>query len=117
MDMWAPYRLAVQAKLPHATDSPIPDPKLRDAIYTVIPEEELREEISECNQLIRPRDDQSIDYFAKRYSYVRRFAKKLLTALDFHSNRKRKKTGKRENARDSLVFTLSRFPVFILFAT
>jgi len=53
----------------------------------VIPEQELREEISECNQLIRPKDDQSIDYFSKRYSYVRRFAKKLLTALDFHSNR------------------------------
>jgi hypothetical protein len=53
----------------------------------VIPYEELREEISECNQLIRPKDDQSIDYFAKRYSYVRRFAKKLLGALDFHSNR------------------------------
>ena len=66
-------------------DSDIPDPRLRDAIYTVIPEEELREEISECNQLIRPKDDQSIDYFSKRYSYVRRFAKKLLTALDFHS--------------------------------
>jgi len=68
-------------------DADIPDPKLRDAIYTVIPEEELREEISECDKLIRPKDDQSIDYFAKRYSYVRRFAKKLLTALDFHSNR------------------------------
>ena len=68
-------------------DADIPDPQLRDAIYTVIPYEELREEISECNQLIRPKDDQSIDYFAKRYSYVRRFAKKLLGALDFHSNR------------------------------
>ena len=68
-------------------DSDIPDPKLRDAIYTVSPEEELREEISECSQLIRPKDDQSIDYFSKRYSYVRRFAKKLLTTLDFHSNR------------------------------
>jgi len=68
-------------------DSDIPNPKLRDAIYTVIPEEELRQEISECDQLIRPKDDQSIDYFAKRYSYIRRFAQKLLGALDFHSNR------------------------------
>jgi len=37
--------------------------------------------------LIRPTDDQSIDYFANRYSHIRKFAPKFFAALTFQSNK------------------------------
>jgi TnpA family transposase len=67
-------------------DSSISDYELRKHIYQIIPEEQLRAAIDECNTLIRPKDDKSYDYFANRYSYIREFAPKFLTALEFKSN-------------------------------
>ena len=68
-------------------DKAIPDPKLRSMIYSKVTEEELQAYIEECDKLIRPKDDQSIDYFGKRYSYIREFAPQFLDALSFYSNR------------------------------
>lgn len=68
-------------------DSEISDDFLRPSIYSAIPEAELKVANEECETLIRPKDDQSIDYFAKRYSYIRQFAKEFLQTLSFHSNR------------------------------
>jgi TnpA family transposase len=68
-------------------DKTISDFHLRLTIYSKIPEEELRASIEECDQLIRPLDDQSSDYFASRYSDIREFAPKFLDALKFQSNK------------------------------
>ena len=72
----------VQIILNHA----IPDEQLRAMIYRKIPEDELKISLEECATLIRPADDNSYDYFANRYTYLRTFAPKFLSALHFESN-------------------------------
>lgn len=67
-------------------DSQVSSDQLRATIYSRIPEEELREAIEECDEIIRPQDDQAIDYFASRYSYLRKFAPQFLSSLMFHSH-------------------------------
>lgn len=62
-------------------DTSIPDSQLRKTIYQRIPERKLRNSIEECEELIRPKSDHSYDYFAERYSYIRKFAPKFLEAL------------------------------------
>ena len=39
-------------------------------MYKLIPEEEFRAIVEECNNLIRPKNDKSYDFFANRYSYI-----------------------------------------------
>ncbi len=67
-------------------DQSISDLELRSIIYQLIPEDEFRTAIGECNSLIRPKDDKSYDYFGNRYSYIREFAPKFLEVLKFKSN-------------------------------
>jgi len=64
----------------------IPDEQLRAMIYRKIPEDKLKISLEECATLIRPADDNSYDYFANRYTYLRTFAPKFLSALHFESN-------------------------------
>ena len=67
-------------------DATVSDSQLRSTIYSKIPQEELRAAIEECDGMIRPKDDQSIDYFANRYGYLRKFAPQFLNTLQFHSH-------------------------------
>ena len=69
-------------------DGSIPDSKVRHTIYQRIAEEEFRSSIEECDGLIRPENDHSYDFFAKRYSYIREFAPKFLETLRFYSHKK-----------------------------
>ncbi len=68
-------------------DPDIPDPILRKRIYSLHSEDELKHAVEECDHLIRPEKDHSYDYLGKRYSYIREFAPRLLSSLEFHSNR------------------------------
>jgi TnpA family transposase len=68
-------------------DKGVSDDQLRSMIYQVIPEEEFREAMDECLQLIRPGDDHAYDFLGNRYSYIREFSPQFLDALNFRSNR------------------------------
>jgi TnpA family transposase len=68
-------------------DKGVSDDQLRSMIYQVIPEEEFREAMDECLQLIRPGDDHAYDFLGNRYSYIREFSPQFLGALNFRSNR------------------------------
>ena len=59
---------------------------VRERVYQFVPEEELRTILEQCNNLIRPKNDKSYDFFANRYSYIRMFAPTFLEALNFKSN-------------------------------
>ena len=67
-------------------DPAVPDWRLREAIYTQIPREDLRSSVEECDTLIRPKDDNCYDFLANRYAFIRRFAPEFLDALRFRSN-------------------------------
>ena len=47
----------------------------------------LLEAVEEAERLMRPPDDNHLDFFAARYPYVRKFAPRFVSALRFHSNR------------------------------
>jgi hypothetical protein len=66
----------------------ISDSDLRTHIYKIIPENEFRQAVDECNSLIRPNDDQSYDFLSKRYGYIREFSPKFLKIMRFQSHQK-----------------------------
>ncbi len=68
------------------------DPKVEDAavrpdIFERVPQAHLEAAINDCERLVRPAHDESIDYFAARYSYLRQFAPAFLKTFAFHSHR------------------------------
>jgi hypothetical protein len=66
----------------------IRDVDVRKTIYKEIDQELLKHNIIECDQLIRPADDNAYEFLANRFSYLREFTPSFLDALEFKSNRK-----------------------------
>lgn len=66
-------------------DQDIPDQALRNRIFDHYDSQYLQNEVDETAALIRPHQDEAIDLFAKRYSYIRRFVPTLLASLEFES--------------------------------
>jgi TnpA family transposase len=68
-------------------DDSVPAVDLRSAIFARYRRWHLQQVVRETESLIRPRHDEAIDFFAKRYSYIRRFAPTFLGALTFRAQR------------------------------
>src|SRR6266851_4854906 len=62
-------------------DDDIADPDVRTVSFERVPKKVLHEAIDETQGLIRPRPDDAIDFFGKRYSYLRQFVPLLLQTL------------------------------------
>jgi TnpA family transposase len=62
-------------------DDEIEDPDVRAVSFERVPKKVLQEAIDETQSLIRPRPDDAIDFFGKRYSYLRQFVPLWLQTL------------------------------------
>jgi TnpA family transposase len=62
-------------------DDDIEDPDVRAVSFERVPKKVLYEAIEETQGLIRPRPDDAIDFFGKRYSYLRQFVPLWLQIL------------------------------------
>ena len=62
-------------------DDEIEDPDVRAISFERVPKKVLQEALAETQGLIRPRPDDAIDFFGKRYSYLRQFVPLLLHTL------------------------------------
>jgi TnpA family transposase len=58
---------------------------VRRVSFERVPENVLRTAVEETHELIRPRPDEAIDFFGKRYSYLRQFVPAFLQTLTFHA--------------------------------
>jgi len=67
-------------------DADIKDEKVRERRFRQVPETTLRAALTEMEQLIRPQNDACVDFFGKRYSYLRQFVLTFFARLEFHSN-------------------------------
>jgi hypothetical protein len=65
-------------------DATIDDAAVRAASFARVPEAVLRTAVDETAGLIRPRQDDAIDFFDARYSTIRQFAPAFLRTLTFH---------------------------------
>jgi hypothetical protein len=66
-------------------DPEIKDPDVRAVSFARVPQDVLRTAIEETQGLIRPRPDDAIDFFGKRYSYLRQFVPLFLQTLPFRA--------------------------------
>ena len=66
-------------------DTEIADPDVRAVSFERVPEKVLRDAMAETQGLIRPRPDEALDFFGKRYSYLRQFVPLWLQTLTFHA--------------------------------
>jgi hypothetical protein len=64
-------------------DITIDDAAVRAASFARVPEAVLRTAVDETAGLIRPRQDDAIDFFGTRYSTIRPFAPAFLQTLTF----------------------------------
>ena len=62
-------------------DDDIEDSEVRAVSFERVPKKVLHEAIEETQGLIRPRPDDAIDFFGKRYSYLRQFVPLWLQTL------------------------------------
>jgi len=62
-------------------DDDIEDSDVRTVSFEQVPKKVLHEAIDETQGLIRPRPDDAIDFFGKRYSYLRQFVPLWLQTL------------------------------------
>jgi Domain of unknown function (DUF4158) len=62
-------------------DDDIEDSEVRAVSFERVPKKALHEAIAETQGLIRPRPDDAIDFFGKRYSYLRQFVPLWLQTL------------------------------------
>jgi len=67
-------------------DPNITDFLLRQAIYQKISPEMLQNAIEECDQIVRPIDDNYFDLLKKRYNHFRQFVPAFLSIMPFQSN-------------------------------
>lgn len=67
-------------------DQAVLDPQVRPDIFTLVPREQLQQAVEDCPRLVRPIQDESYDFFAQRYSYIRQFAPAFLDTFTFCSN-------------------------------
>lgn len=69
-------------------DPTVDDAVVRAAVHEMVgPPEQLLEMVEEAERLMRPPDDNHLDFFAARYPYVRKFSTRLLSTFSFRSNR------------------------------
>lgn len=68
-------------------DPEVEDTAVRAMSFRQIPEATLRTVLTETEQLIRPKNDAYVDFFGKRYSYIRQFAPTFFAHLEFRSSR------------------------------
>src|SRR5712692_7429364 len=62
-------------------DDTIEDPDVRAVSFERVPKQVLQAALEETQGLIRPRPDDTIDFFGKRYSYLRQFVPSFLQTL------------------------------------
>ncbi len=62
-------------------DPDVEDIDVRTVSFARVPKEVIRAAVEETQGLTRPRPDDAIDFFGKRYSYVRHFAPTFLQTL------------------------------------
>jgi hypothetical protein len=67
-------------------DPAVDDAAVRPVSFARVPEEILRAAVAETTALIRPRQDDAIDFFGKRYSTIRQFAPAFLQTLTLHTH-------------------------------
>ena len=67
-------------------DETVTDEALRRQIFKTLPAASLRLLLDETTQLIRPKNDAYVDFFANRYSYLRRFVPLFLKHLTFRAH-------------------------------
>jgi TnpA family transposase len=68
-------------------DGGVADAAVRAAVFERYQSDHLQQVVEETEHLLRPRNDEAIDLFAQRYSYIRKFAPSLLTTLTFRSHK------------------------------
>ncbi|QIN85414.1 Tn3 family transposase (plasmid) [Rubrobacter tropicus] len=69
-------------------DPTVEDSAVRSAVHEKVgAPEDLLDLVEEAERLMRPPDDNHLDFFAARYPYVRRFAPAFLSAFSFRSGR------------------------------
>jgi TnpA family transposase len=66
-------------------DLTIDDAAVRAISFARVPEAALRAAVAETAGLIRPRQDDALDFFATRYSTIRQFAPAFLQTFTFHA--------------------------------
>lgn len=70
-------------------DPTVDDADVRAAVREKVgPPEELLDMVEEAERLMRPPDDNHLDFFAARYPYVRRFARRFFSSFSFRSSRR-----------------------------
>jgi hypothetical protein len=69
-------------------DDAVPAAEVRASIFERFQSDHLQRVIEETENLIRPDNDEAIDLFAKRYSYIRQFAPSFLATLAFKSHKR-----------------------------
>jgi TnpA family transposase len=69
-------------------DPAVTDEDLRSMVYTRISEDNLRRAVVECDRLMRPQDDNFLDFFTGSYSDARKFIPNFLTTIAFHATNK-----------------------------
>ena len=67
-------------------DPAIDDTAVRAVSFAHVPEAALRAAVDETAGLIRPRQDEAIDFFGTRYSTIRQFAPAFLQTLTFYAH-------------------------------
>ena len=67
-------------------DLEVTDSNVRSVTFSQIPQDILRQALDDTNHIVRPHGDSHIDFFARRYSYIRQFSPSFLNALDFRSD-------------------------------
>jgi TnpA family transposase len=68
-------------------DDAVPEAAVRAAIFARYQRHRLQQIVEETERLIRPKNDEAIDLFAKRYGYIRRFAPAFLATLTFRAQK------------------------------
>ena len=66
-------------------DATVADAAVRPVSFQRVSEQTLRTALTETKQLVRPSHDAYVDFFGRRYSYVRQFAPAFLQRLTFRS--------------------------------
>jgi TnpA family transposase len=67
-------------------DDNVEDPDVRAVSFARVPKKVLHEALEETQGLIRPRPDDAIDFFGKRYSYLRQFVPLWLQTLTLRTH-------------------------------
>ncbi len=67
-------------------DPMVIDNQVRQTIYQHLPQDRLKAALEECDKLVRPLNDEGLDFLAERYNSIRQFAPKFLEAFVFRAN-------------------------------